>query len=451
MRLLAAFLLLIAPLLNAQPGIEGTWQGDLQSPGGTLRLRLKIDRDGDGWKGTMDSLDQRAHGIPLEEVRYTEGRLSWKISGLGVGFTGTLKAAEDLIAGQFTQRGAALPLELKRMAATAMETAAPKRPQTPMPPFPYRTEDVMFVSKDVRVKLAGTLTTPQGRGPFPCLLLVSGSGAQDRDGTMFGHKPFAVIADYLARHGVAALRYDDRGIGRSTGEFLGATTADFALDAEGGIDYLLQRTEFGMVGIAGHSEGALIAPMVAGRRREIRFAVMLAGAGVNGEAVLLSQAAAILRADGSSKEAIESNRKIQEALFAIARSRVSSEEMLRQARAQFGSNPGVDQQVKAISDPWFRYFLVLDPSVILQKVLCPVLVLNGELDTQVVADQNLSAVEAALRKGGNRQVSIQRFARLNHLFQTATTGSPSEYNRIEETISLAVLQTILNWIEGVVK
>ena len=446
MRLLTTCLLLSAALLNAQQGIEGTWQGELKTPGGILRLRMRLDRDATAWKGALDSLDQGANGIPLQQVRFAEGKLSWEIPALRAGFEGMVNDAQNVITGRFKQGGAVLPLELKRVSANPAEAAAPKRPQTPKAPFPYRTEEVTFASKAPRVNLAGALTIPQGKAPYPALVLVSGSGPQDRDETLFGHKPFAVIADYLARHGIAVLRYDDRGVGKSTGEFRGATTADFAQDAEGAFEYLLKRPGFKKVGIGGHSEGGLIASMLAARRNDVAFVVMLAGTGVSGEQVLLGQAAAILRANGAPDAAIESNRMIQEALFAMVRSNLSEEEMVRQAPAQLGSIPGIDQQIKTVSDPWFRYFITLDPRPILEKVTCPVLVLNGDLDVQVIADQNVPAIEAALRKGGNKKVTTMRFAKLNHLFQDARTGAPSEYNSIEETMSPTVLETMSNWI-----
>lgn len=324
--------------------------------------------------------------------------------------------------------------------------AQPKRPQTPQPPFPYHSQEVRVPSKATGVTLACTLTIPEEEGPHPAMVLVTGSGPQDRDETVFGHKSFLVIADYLARHGVGALRCDDRGTGKSTGRFLGGTTADFSLDAEGAFNYLLGRPEFKRVGIAGHSEGAVIAPMVASRRAAVAFEVMLAGIGVRGDRVGYAQAAAIQRAKGLPEEAIERNRKMRQILIALARAGATEGEMRRQVREKFATIPDSERIILLLKDPWHRWFVDYDPTPMLEKVKCPVLVLNGDLDLQVVADLNIPAIEAAFRKGGNQHVTVRRFPKLNHLFQTARTGLPDEYPRIEETISPVVLETIVNWL-----
>jgi pimeloyl-ACP methyl ester carboxylesterase len=327
--------------------------------------------------------------------------------------------------------------------------AQPKRPQTPLPPFPYRSQEVSFPSKAAGVTLSGSLTIPEGSGPYPAMILVTGSGPQDRDETLFGHKPFAVIADYLARRDVGVLRYDDRGTAKSTGRFLGATTADFALDAEGALNYLLKRPEFTKVGIGGHSEGAVIAPMVAARRRDVAFVVMLAGMGVSGEELIYAQAAATRHARGIPKEEIERNRRALEILFPLARRGASEAEMLRSVRAKLGANPDAERDAKILADPWHRAFAAYDPTPMLAKVRCPVLVMNGDLDLQVLADQNVPAITAALRKGGNQRITVRRFPNLNHLFQTATTGLPDEYPQIDETIAPLVLETVANWLHEV--
>lgn len=328
--------------------------------------------------------------------------------------------------------------------------AQPKRPQTPQPPFPYRAQDVTVPSKAPGVMLACTLTIPEGEGPHPAMVLVTGSGPQDRDETIFGHKPFLVIADYFARHGVGALRCDDRGTGKSTGRFLGSTTADFSLDAEGAFNYLLKRPEFKGVGIGGQSEGAVIAPMVASRRTALAFVIMLAGPGLRGDQMGYAQAAAILRARGTPEEQIERNRKMQQTLIALARAGSTETEMRRQAREKFADIPDSERIILLLKDPWHRWFIDYDPAPMLAKVKCPVLVLNGDLDLQVVADVNVPAVEAALRKGGNHHVTVRRFPGLNHLFQTGTTGLPEEYSQIQETIAPVVLETMVEWLQATV-
>jgi pimeloyl-ACP methyl ester carboxylesterase len=278
------------------------------------------------------------------------------------------------------------------------------------------------------------------------MVLVTGSGPQDRDETILGHKPFLVIADYLARRGVIVLRCDDRGTGKSTGRFLGATTADFSLDAEGAFNYLSKRPEVAEAGIGGHSEGAVIAAMVASRRRDVAFVVMLAGPGLSGEKVGYAQAAAIQRARGMPEREIEANRKMQQAMIALARTGASDAEMRRQGREKFAAIPDTGRIILLLKDPWHRWFIDYDPAPMLAKVKCPALVLNGDLDLQVLADLNVPAVEAALRKGGNQHVTVRRFPKLNHLFQTATTGLPDEYAHIDETIAPVVLETVANWL-----
>jgi pimeloyl-ACP methyl ester carboxylesterase len=279
------------------------------------------------------------------------------------------------------------------------------------------------------------------------MVLVTGSGPQDRDETLFGHRPFLVIADHLARHGVGTLRCDDRGTGKSTGRFLGATTADFSLDAEGAFQYLSNRPEFKQVGIAGQSEGAVIAAMVASRRPAVAFVVMLAGVGVRGDRAGYAQATAIQRARGVPEDEIQRNLKMQQTLIALARSGATEGEMRRQAREKFATVPDSERIILLLKNPWHRWFLDYDPEPMLEKVKCPVLVLNGDLDLQVVADLNVPAIEAAFRKGGNPHVTVRRFPKLNHLFQSAITGSPEEYAQIEETIAPVVLETIVNWVE----
>jgi uncharacterized protein len=326
--------------------------------------------------------------------------------------------------------------------------AQPTHPQTPQPPFPYRSEEVTVLSNAPGVSLACTLTIPEGAGTHPAIVLVTGSGRQDRDETIFGHKPFLVIADYLARRGVIVLRCDDRGTGKSTGQFDGATTADFSLDAEGAFNSLLKRPEVRQVGIGGHSEGAVIAAMVASRRRDVAFVVMLAGTGVSGEEVAYSQTAAIQRARGVPESEIQAYRRMEQTMIAQVRTGASDADMRRQAQERFPTISDTDWMIALLKNPWHRWFLDYDPAPMLAKVKCPALVLNGDLDLQVAADLNVPRIEAAFREGGNQHVTLGRFPRLNHLFQTATTGLPDEYSQIGETIAPVVLETIAKWLRG---
>jgi pimeloyl-ACP methyl ester carboxylesterase len=439
-----------APAPAAKPSvaaIEGSWEGSLKIPVGDLRLRLNVSRGEGGLKATLDSIDQGARGIPVSEVSFAEGRLVWRIANIGASYEGQLNEAGDLVTGTFNQ-GAKLTLNLRRLTAADIAASAPKRPQTPKPPYPYRSEDVEFSSKAAGIKLAGTLTIPAGPGPHPGLVLISGSGAQDRDETLFDHKPFAVIADHLARQGVAVLRYDDRGTAKSGGTFKGATTLDFALDAEGAFEYLRTRKELASakLGLGGHSEGGVVAPLVAARRTDVAFLVLLAGTGVPGDQILYAQGAAILRASKAPEEAIATQRKMQEAMFRLAATEMAADEVVHQIQETLGTQTGISEMAHQVTEPWFRAFLRLDPAVALAQVKCPVLVLNGELDLQVLPDQNVPAIEAALKKGGDKLVEVKRLPKLNHLFQTANTGGPAEYSQIEESFSPVALEAMSSFL-----
>jgi pimeloyl-ACP methyl ester carboxylesterase len=292
-------------------------------------------------------------------------------------------------------------------------------------------------------------------------LLITGSGAQDRNESLLGHKPFLVLADYLTRRGIAVLRVDDRGVGGSTGSVPNSTTADFAGDVLAGIEFLKTRKEINpkQIGLIGHSEGGVIAPMVAAQSSDVAFIVLMAGTGLPGEEILYLQSERIMKANGATPEQLARQRKSQETIFkvikeekdpAVAEKRLHeelskglTEEELNQMKK---SEPAISAQLKGANTPWFRYFLTYDPRPALRKVKCPVLALNGENDLQVPINENLSAIEAALKEGGNKDVTLVRLPKLNHLFQTSVTGSPNEYRNIEETIAPVALATIGDWI-----
>jgi pimeloyl-ACP methyl ester carboxylesterase len=299
------------------------------------------------------------------------------------------------------------------------------------------------------VTLAATLTVPQGKGPFPAVVLITGSGPQDRDESLLGHKPFLVLSDYLTRHGIAVLRADDRGTAKSTGDFSTGTTADFATDTEAGIIYLRTRPEIDphKIGLIGHSEGGVIAPMIAARNKDVAFIVMMAGTGVPGDAVLVAQGEAIQIAGGMSPdEAAKKAAKEKEILTLVETEKdeaVLEKEMKEKMAGDIPENQ-MGAQIKQVTSPWFRYFLTYDPAIALRKVTCPVLAMNGSLDKQVLPDQNLPAIRKAL--ADNPRAEVDELPGLNHLFQTAKTGSPSEYAQIDETISPVALDKMASWI-----
>lgn len=438
-------LLCLAAPLAAQSSIEGSWEGALQLPNAKLRLRINIKTTPAGLTATADSPDQGAFGLPVSSVSFADKTLKWEMSQLRASYEGKLNDAGTEIAGTFTQ-GMPMPLTLKRLDAAA--AAGPNRPQEPKPPFPYSIEEVTFPSKAPGVALAGTLTLPPGAGPHPAVILISGSGPQNRDEALMGHKPFHVLADHLSRRGIAVLRYDDRGIGKSTGNFAAATSADFSLDAEGALDFLKARSAIDAkkIGFAGHSEGGIIAPMVAARRPDAAFLVLLAGTAVPGADVILEQGQALARASGASEAQLKTARETQLKFYQILNNTPDAAERDQRLRELLAGTPNLEAQLKSVSSPWFRYFLTYDPAPALAKVKCPVLALNGEKDLQVLPDQNLPPLKAALEKAGNKDVTILRLPGLNHLFQAAKTGAVSEYAQIEETINPAALDAISSWL-----
>ena len=334
----------------------------------------------------------------------------------------------------------------------------PSRPQTPRAPFPYVSEEVRFDAGPVR--LAGTLTIPEGEPPFPAVLLISGSGLQNRDQELFGHKPFWVLADHLSRAGIAVLRVDDAGAGQSTAHPQPPTTLDFVADAAAAVDFLEADARIGSVGLIGHSEGGAIAPALASRRKDIAFLVLLAAPGVPGVDLMRRQNERIFAAAGIAGEQRDVLLGLIDRLFDILTVEDASEEQVREGveaivRQQMAANgvPAERQDaalVRQAADqamtPWMRYFLNLDPRPALEATTVPVLALNGDLDVQVDAEQNLAAIAAALEAGGNEDVAVRRFPRLNHLFQRAETGLVDEYANIEETIAPEVLELVRDWI-----
>ena len=438
-----------APQLSAQEagGWAGAWNGTLQAGAVQFALVFHVEPTEDGLSASMDSPDQGAFGVPASEVTVAGDSITIDFAGIGGRYVGMLSA--DTIAGTWTQSGQSFDLHLARGAPPEV-----KRPQTPAPPFPYSVEEVAFANAEDGVELAGTLTIPEDPGPHPAAVLVSGSGPQNRDEEIFEHRPFHVLADYLTRRGVVVLRYDDRGTGESTGDFAAATSADLARDAEAAIRYLDTREEVdgSAIGIIGHSEGGLIAPLVASRSSNVAWIVSMAGPGMTGKDLLVAQAEAINRAAGLPESAVATNRAAQQALLDLAASDRSNREVENEAlRILQKANPGVTAEqargeIANLTSPWMRWFLRYDPGPALQRVSVPVLAINGSLDLQVPASDNLAGIERSREAGGNDDVTVIELPGLNHLFQAAETGLPSEYRQIEETMSPAALESIGDWI-----
>lgn len=446
---------------TSEISIEGIWEGQLKVPGTELRIVFNISKNQDGaLTATLDSPDQGVTDIPVEEVIFKDNTLHLEVKSAGSVFEGNVSEDFLVIEGEWKQSGQALPLTVKRVDK-AVEIL---RPQEPKKPYPYIERQVEYTNLKAGVKLVGTLTLPSDKGVFPAVLLINGSGPQDRDETIYSHRPFLVIADYLTRRGIAVLRVDDRGVGESTGDFSQATSEDFASDVLAGVEYLKTCKEIDpkKIGLIGHSEGGIIAPMVAVQSPDVAFIVMMAGTGLTGEEILYLQGALISRAMGISEEDITKNRQFNEKIFSVIKEekdKKNAEERLRQMfmedwekvsdeeKEKIG-DPEVylNAQFQSLLSPWLKFFLTYDPKPTLSKVKCPVLAINGEKDLQVPPKENLSAIEEALVAGGNKNFTVKELPGLNHLFQTAQTGVPSEYAKIEETISPVAFKIVGDWI-----
>ena len=432
--------------------IAGEWAGSVVLPTGELPFSVTFEVADGVLSATMDIPVQGALGLPLTAVSFANGRVHFELRApIGAVWDGALEG--DGIEGEFTQGAASGTFSVLRAEA-----------EEPAEPVPYREEEISFENGDIH--LEGTLTLPEGEGPFPAVVLITGSGAQDRDEVVFGFPVFRVLADQLTRRGIAVLRYDDRGVGGSTGSVADATTSDFAGDALAGIARLARHPDLdaARIGLVGHSEGAVVAPLAASRSEAVRFAVLLAGSTVPGTEILYEQAAAIARADGAPEERIAWNTDFQRRLFAAMEAgegldayreelavaiREGIEALSEEQRAPIADvdahvQSQVEAQINRLETPWFRYFLTYDPVPALRGTRVPVLALFGGLDLQVLADQNRPPLEAAL--SDNADVTVDVLPRANHLFQAATTGSPAEYGLLEHAFVDGFADTIADWI-----
>jgi len=452
--------ILIANIVFGQD-ITGQWNGILKVQGTQLRIVFNISKSENGFTSTMDSPDQGAKGIPVTSTGFENSTLKLAVSSARIEYEGVL-GSDQIIVGNFKQGGMSFPLNLSREIA---EKEKLERPQEPIKPYPYYEEEVTFENKTAGITLAGTLTLPTKEGVFPAVILISGSGPQNRDEELLGHKPFLIISDHLTRNGIAVLRFDDRGIAASKGDFKTATSLDFSIDVEAGVSYLQTRKEINKkkIGLIGHSEGGLIAPMIASRSKDIAFIVLLAGPGIPGGQLLLLQQELIGKASGLSDTDLQTTRRINSGAFEIVNKSTDLEQLktdlttyVKQAlkdNPNVGKNAGLNEDdyvkisVNQTVNPWMVYFIKYNPAIALEKVKCPVLALNGEKDLQVAPKENLGAINEALIKGGNKKVTTIELPGLNHLFQECKTGLPSEYAAIEQTFSPIALTEIVKWIK----
>ncbi len=447
--------------VSIEKNIEGIWQGTLKVQGIELRIIFKIKKDKDeSLSATMDSPDQGAENIPMDTVKLEGSNLFMELKKAGGVYEGSISEDGKKIEGTWKQGGLDFPLVLEHTD----KVAELKRPQEPKKPFPYKEEEVAYKNEKHEIKLAGTLTLPQGEGPFPAVLLISGSGAQDRNEELLGHKPFLLLSDYLTRRNISVLRVDDRGVGGSTGNLSESTSINLAEDVLSGVRFLKTRKEIDpeRIGLIGHSEGGIIAPIVASKSEDIAFIILMAGTGLTGEEILYLQGELIARANGATEEEIQEARLRQELIFNVLKKEKDNDSAEKALRKLYEEDiAGMDEEekkeaevsdevfkasLKKILNPWFRFFLTFDPKTALNKVKCPVLAIIGEKDLQVPPEQNLKEIEKALKQGGNGDYTVKELPGLNHLFQTADTGAPGEYGKIEETISPSALKLIGDWL-----
>jgi len=453
-------LLLILTVLISTPclgqNLEGSWKGIIEIQGTKLNLVFNFKESGGNWSATMDSPDQGGFGIPMDEVTINQNKVLVKSKALQLTYEGTI--TKDCIEGIFQQSFLQVPLNLKCDTSEASQ-----RPQEPQPPFPYQIENISFPSLDKSITLSGTLTLPDDLKKHPAVVLIAGSGPANRDEEIFGHKPFAVIADYLTRQGLAVLRYDKRGIGESTGSLRKATTLNLAEDVEASIQFLRNHPNIqsNNIGLIGHSEGGIIAPMVASRDQAISFIVLLAAPGMTGKQILKKQnEESIQRSPITNDQKTKALNVAVQYLDYLAQTSsegTSTEALHNTLDSIISINLAEDifpqvsreEMIKSTNNNWIIYFLNLDPSEYLKKVHCPILALNGTKDIQVEANSNLERIESSVKN--KELLTVKKYLNLNHLFQKAETGAINEYAQIQETFSEDVLKDILTWISRYIK
>lgn len=442
---------------EAAAPFAGYWLGTLSARARELRMLIHIT-NGTAPAATLTSIDQANEPRPMQLT--LDGRaLTLTAPGRAARITGTLRGDGASLDAIFEQGGASFPIAFARVDGPPQL----RRPQHPVPPFPY---DAIDVTVEGPVELAGTLTKPRGGGPFPAVLLISGSGPQDRDQSLFGHKPFLVLADHLTRRGFAVLRVDDRGAGRSAGSRAASTMDDYAADALAGVRWLAARSEVDArrIGLIGHSEGGVVAALVASRSDAVAFMVLIAAPAMDGASLAMLQGERIARAAGASPEQISLQQTLNRRMFEVlakepdeSKARAELRQILQDELAKLGVTSAdtiaalekqMEPQIRRGLSPWFRHFLAHDPLVALRAAKLPTLALYGSLDVQVPADTNAALMEEALQ-GSSPLSEVRTLPDLNHLFQTARTGAMDEYGKIEETFAPAALKAIVGWLARV--
>jgi pimeloyl-ACP methyl ester carboxylesterase len=438
--------------------ISGDWSGIAKKGSKEITFVFKLKLESSTYSSTMSVPTFRVSGIKPTTTTFANGKLIIDGSNVGMKYEGTFNSKTNQFEGTYKEGGVELLLNLKK---GSIKIAEAKRPQEPLKPYPYYEEEVVFKNTEANISLAGTLTLPSKNGKFPVVILISGSGPQDRDETFMGHKPFLVLSDYLTKQGVGVLRFDDRGQGESTGDFGNATTEDFSKDVLSAISYLKTRKEVDVknIGLVGHSEGGIIAPLVANNSKDVAFMVLLASTGIPGEELSVIQSRTLRQFPVKDEVAYEKNTR---KAIAIVTSSKSDLEIKNELTTHYNNfirpiltslnvpedkiNLFIEGQLKTSLKPWSRYFLQYNPADEIEKLKIPVLSLNGSKDTQVNAKMNQDGIRNALIKGGNKDYKIVELENLNHFFQECKTGRMDEYRKIEQTFSPKALKEISSWI-----
>jgi len=455
--------------------ITGTWQGDLNVQGKHIPVVFHIAKDiSNKLSASFDSPSQNVFNLKCSDVIVKADSVSIFLAAVNIKYVGLLGNDKRHLSGLWFQGPGSLTLTLDKTSESA-SVVLEKRPQTPQQPYPYESEEIEFTNPDQSIKYGGTLTYPKSSGAmskhpikYPAVVLITGSGQQDRDETIFGHKSFAVIADYLTKKGFAVLRVDDRGMGKTTGDYASSSSLDFARDVEVGIDYLKRdpHIDINKIGLIGHSEGGMIAPIVANERKDVKFIVLLAAPGIATIDLMQQQVEASAISEGIPVEEAQVKGFLLKTVWTEAKKHNTQDIAIKNIRVKIDSmfknldpeivkkvrpdasilNSRLTDELTALTGKWYSYFIKFEPKNHLQKLNCKVLAINGDKDVQVNAEENLKGIRNALAKSQSRQYDIVELPGLNHMFQTCKKCSPSEYHELEETFSPTALQTIGNWL-----
>ncbi len=452
--------------IKINKAIVGRWEGLLQFPNKNFLIIAEITNGKDNnLQIKLSSPHQKVFSLPVDSLVLSDNSISFKLKKYKVSYTGEFKIDSSEITGRWTQVDQSIPLTFFREG----ELGRLNRPQYPFRPYSYNSDSVTFKNQTAGIVLAGTLTYPKKDGPFPTVLLINGMGPQDRDESMYSHKPFLIISDFLTKHGYAVLRVDDRGTGLSTGNYDSSTTKDFAGDALAAINFLKKNKNIDTtkIGLLGFNEGGLIASMLAAKSNDIKFIALLATPGITGKEIMLEQTLDLQKKFKVPEEEIQQDYRFNSKIFGIIESEKDTTKLKKKLIDAYKkfistlgtklftspkySSPNIKKQINFMIKPWFRYYLTYNPATEFKKVQCPVLILYGENDLQVEPKENNEAIEKALKEGGNYNYESVILPKMNHLFQESESGSPAEYSKIKETFSPKAMQIIVDWMNKIIQ